>query len=141
MNPRRLFPSDGGRPTLYRAMNCLCAFALFASTSALAETQCIRSGNEEIVLFTDEQEYCPTQILPLDRKLGWKLANSADRAGCWRSDDRFVYVMLESASRPYLTNIATGATPDDEREFGVEGGGKMSRKLGTQSLADISGKG
>ena len=28
-----------------------------------------------------------------------------------------------------LTIIATGATPDDEREFGVEGGGKRSRKF------------
>ena len=29
----------------------------------------------------------------------------------------------------HLTIIATGATPDDEREFGVEGGGKRSRKF------------
>jgi hypothetical protein len=28
-----------------------------------------------------------------------------------------------------LTIIATGATPDDEREFGVEGGGRRSRKF------------
>lgn len=28
-----------------------------------------------------------------------------------------------------LTFIATGATPDDEREFGVEGSGKRSRKF------------
>ena len=28
-----------------------------------------------------------------------------------------------------LTIIATGATPDDEREFGEEGGGKRSRKF------------
>lgn len=31
--------------------------------------------------------------------------------------------------RADLTIIATGATPDDEREFGVEGGGKRSRKF------------
>ena len=29
----------------------------------------------------------------------------------------------------YLTVIATGATPDDEREYGVEGGGERSRKF------------
>ena len=28
-----------------------------------------------------------------------------------------------------LTVIATGATPDDEREYGVEGGGERSRKF------------
>jgi tetratricopeptide (TPR) repeat protein len=61
-----------------------------------AETQCIRQGNEEIILFDDAQKYCPPQIGPVDPKLGWKFALSDDRPGCWRSDDYFVYVALET---------------------------------------------
>jgi hypothetical protein len=37
--------------------------------------------------------------------------------------------MTDMTKLPKLTIIATGATPDDEREFGVEGGGKRSRKF------------
>ena len=36
---------------------------------------------------------------------------------------------LGAEEQNLLTIIATGATPDDEREFGVEGGGKRSRKF------------
>ena len=63
---------------------------------AWAETQCIRQGNEEIILFDDARKYCPPQIGPVDPKLGWKFAFSDDRPGCWRADDYFVYVALEA---------------------------------------------
>jgi tetratricopeptide (TPR) repeat protein len=61
-----------------------------------AETQCIRQGNEEIVLFDEERNYCPPQIGPVDPKLGWKHAYSGDHGGCWRADDSFVFVNMES---------------------------------------------
>lgn len=63
---------------------------------AKAETQCIRHGNDEIILFDDVRKYCPPQIAPVDPTLGWKKAYSDDHWGCWRIDEVFVYVALES---------------------------------------------
>lgn len=73
----------------------LIVFAVIAIPGK-AETQCIRQGSEEIILFDDARKYCPAQIGPVDPKLGWKFAFSDDRPGCWRADDYFVYVALEA---------------------------------------------
>jgi len=46
-----------------------------------------------------------------------------------RQDDKFTTVPNCSNRRCPKTVIATGATPDDERNYGVESGGKRSRKF------------
>ncbi|MCK0505301.1 winged helix-turn-helix transcriptional regulator [Aromatoleum anaerobium] len=75
----------------------------------------------------------PPEDCPLERYLNvvsgawvprilWYLRLGARRYGDLRRD-------LKSISGKVLTVIAMAATPDDEREFGVEGGGKRSRNF------------
>jgi hypothetical protein len=75
-------------------MNYLALIPIFVATAALAETQCIRDGGKEVVLFDYEVSHCVDRIVPPDPPATWKLALSDENYGCWLSDGLFVHVTL-----------------------------------------------